>query len=216
MRAEYYYSIVPDVVFSLTGSGGYIRGYGGEDVHLSNRFFIGGNNLRGFAFGGVGPRDNETDDRWEAISIMSARPRFASRWGCPRSCGYLAEPLSTLARCATSTSAGRRSTRATVYASAAAWVCRGSLRSGRSRSTSPCRSRRRTRITPRSSRCPSVPVSDGVCARSPGPRRCASCLLPAASIAQSPREAAPDGCRRDRLPADPARLPSCAGHSRPG
>ena len=31
-------------------------------MHLSNRFFIGGTNLRGFQFGGVGPRDTETDD----------------------------------------------------------------------------------------------------------------------------------------------------------
>ena len=62
-RAEYYYSIIPDVVFSLSGSGGYIKGFGGEDVHLTNRFFVGGNNLRGFQFGGIGPRDSETDDR---------------------------------------------------------------------------------------------------------------------------------------------------------
>ena len=78
VRAEYYYSIVPDVVFSLTGSGGYIRAYGGEDVHLSNQFFIGGNNLRGFAYGGVGPRDNETDDRLggNLYYIGSAEVRF--------------------------------------------------------------------------------------------------------------------------------------------
>lgn len=63
VRAEYYYSVVPDVVLSLSGNGGYIKGFGGEDVHLTNRFFVGGNNLRGFQFGGIGPRDSETDDR---------------------------------------------------------------------------------------------------------------------------------------------------------
>ena len=78
VRGEYYYSIVPDVVFSLTASSGYIRGYGGEDVHLSNRFFTGGNNLRGFAYGGVGPRDNETDDRLggNLYYVGSAEVRF--------------------------------------------------------------------------------------------------------------------------------------------
>ena len=78
VRGEYYYSIVPDIVFSLTGSSGYIRGYGGEDVHLSNRFFIGGNNLRGFAYGGVGPRDSETDDRLggNLYYVGSAEVRF--------------------------------------------------------------------------------------------------------------------------------------------
>ncbi|MFO1046431.1 MAG: outer membrane protein assembly factor BamA [Geminicoccaceae bacterium] len=63
VRAEYYYPIMPDVVFNLSGSGGYIHGIFGDDVHLQNRFFIGGTNLRGFQFGGVGPRDSKTDDR---------------------------------------------------------------------------------------------------------------------------------------------------------
>jgi outer membrane protein insertion porin family len=62
-RADYYYPFLPDVVLNVGGSAGYIFGYGGEDVHLSNRFFIGGNTLRGFRFGGVGPRDAETDDK---------------------------------------------------------------------------------------------------------------------------------------------------------
>jgi outer membrane protein insertion porin family len=78
VRAEYYYSIVPDVVFSLTGSGGHILGIFGEDVHLSNRFFIGGANLRGFQFGGVGPRDSETDDKLggNLYYVGSAEVRF--------------------------------------------------------------------------------------------------------------------------------------------
>ena len=63
LRAEYYYPIISDVVFNLSGSAGYIHGIFGDDVHLQNRFFIGGANLRGFQFGGVGPRDSETDDR---------------------------------------------------------------------------------------------------------------------------------------------------------
>ncbi|MFL5335891.1 MAG: outer membrane protein assembly factor BamA [Geminicoccaceae bacterium] len=78
VRGEYYYSVVPDVVLSVTGSGGYIKAFGGETVHLSNRFFIGGNNLRGFAYGGVGPRDTETDDRLggNLYYIGSAEVRF--------------------------------------------------------------------------------------------------------------------------------------------
>jgi outer membrane protein insertion porin family len=62
-RAEYYYPLFPDVVANVSGSAGYIHGILGDDVHLQNRFFIGGTNLRGFQFGGVGPRDSETDDR---------------------------------------------------------------------------------------------------------------------------------------------------------
>ncbi len=61
LRGEYYYSIIPDLVLILDASGGYIKGLG-EDVTLSNRFFIGGTNLRGFRVAGIGPRDTETDD----------------------------------------------------------------------------------------------------------------------------------------------------------
>ena len=77
-RAEYYYSIIPDVVASVSGSGGYIRGIAGEDVHLSNRFFVGGTNLRGFQFGGIGPRDSETDDKLggNLYYVSSAELRF--------------------------------------------------------------------------------------------------------------------------------------------
>jgi outer membrane protein insertion porin family len=33
-----------------------------DDLRISNRFFLGGDNLRGFAVGGAGPRDTATDD----------------------------------------------------------------------------------------------------------------------------------------------------------
>ena len=61
-RADVYYAFWPDVVLNLGGGGGYIFGFAGEDVRLSNRFFIGGSSLRGFSAGGIGPRDSATDD----------------------------------------------------------------------------------------------------------------------------------------------------------
>lgn len=48
-------------VLSLTGSVGYIVGIG-KGVSLTERFFIGGDDLRGFATHGVGPRDQVTKD----------------------------------------------------------------------------------------------------------------------------------------------------------
>lgn len=50
------------VVFNLLGEVGSIRGYGDSDVEINERFFLGGNNLRGFERGGLGPRDISTDD----------------------------------------------------------------------------------------------------------------------------------------------------------
>ena len=50
------------MVLNLGLGAGYIFGILGEDVHIANRFFLGGQNLRGFQYGGVGPRDDDTDD----------------------------------------------------------------------------------------------------------------------------------------------------------
>lgn len=59
--AGYYYPVADKWVLSLTGSGGYVHGLG-EDVKLLDRFYIGGNEVRGFKTDGIGPRDKDTDD----------------------------------------------------------------------------------------------------------------------------------------------------------
>ncbi|MCW8834829.1 MAG: outer membrane protein assembly factor BamA [Rhodospirillales bacterium] len=56
-----YYPLGDDWVLSFTGTAGHILGIG-QDVRLSDRFFLGGDDLRGFATAGVGPRDKGTDD----------------------------------------------------------------------------------------------------------------------------------------------------------
>ena len=58
----YYYSVAPDWVLSFTGEAGDIFGWNGQNVLLQDRFFVGGDNLRGFQNAGVGPRDTVTDD----------------------------------------------------------------------------------------------------------------------------------------------------------
>ncbi len=58
----YYYSVAPDWVLSLTGEAGDIVGWDGQQVLLQDRFFVGGDNLRGFQDAGIGPRDSVTDD----------------------------------------------------------------------------------------------------------------------------------------------------------
>ncbi|HTS91844.1 MAG TPA: outer membrane protein assembly factor BamA [Stellaceae bacterium] len=61
VNTGYYYSIAPQWVVSVTGEGGYIVGIN-QAVEIEDRFFIGGDNLRGFATGGIGPRDAVTRD----------------------------------------------------------------------------------------------------------------------------------------------------------
>lgn len=56
-----YFPIFDQWVFSLGGAVGYVVGIG-QDVRLTDRFFLGGDDLRGFATSGVGPRDSATGD----------------------------------------------------------------------------------------------------------------------------------------------------------
>lgn len=56
-----YHAWAPDWIASLTGEGGYIFGIG-QKVAIEDRFFVGGDNLRGFAIGGIGPRDETTQE----------------------------------------------------------------------------------------------------------------------------------------------------------
>jgi outer membrane protein insertion porin family len=58
----YYYSIFPDWVLGFTAEGGDVFGWGGQRVLLQDRFFVGGDNLRGFAPAGIGPRDAVSGD----------------------------------------------------------------------------------------------------------------------------------------------------------
>ena len=55
---DYYHPLFRDSGFILNvgGEAGYIFGYGGDDVRLNDRFFLGEPQLRGFGIRGVGPR----------------------------------------------------------------------------------------------------------------------------------------------------------------
>ena len=57
-----YYKLYDGFVLNALGEVGVIEAYGGEDVRINERFFLGGSTLRGFESGGVGPRDADTDD----------------------------------------------------------------------------------------------------------------------------------------------------------
>jgi len=61
VRGATYYEVVDEWVITVGGKAGYIIGLG-EDVDILERYYIGGDDLRGFATRGVGPRDTLTDD----------------------------------------------------------------------------------------------------------------------------------------------------------
>jgi outer membrane protein insertion porin family len=49
-------------VVSISGAAGHIAGFGGDEVNLIDRFFVGGDDLRGFSTDGIGPRDLDSND----------------------------------------------------------------------------------------------------------------------------------------------------------
>ena len=82
-----YFPVAEDVVLSLRGDAGRIWGFGGQDVRINDRYFLGDATLRGFEYGGVGARDRATDDslggQWYAT--MSAEVIFPL--GLPKELG---------------------------------------------------------------------------------------------------------------------------------
>lgn len=80
---SYYYPFTPSWVLNLSARGGYIFGYGGEDVRLFDRFFLGGSSLRGFRFAGVGPRDGLTDDALGGNTLATATAELRFPLGLP-------------------------------------------------------------------------------------------------------------------------------------
>lgn len=60
--SSWYHPVLETWVFNALGEIGAVTGYSGEGVAINDRFFIGGNTLRGFEKSGVGPRDLGTDD----------------------------------------------------------------------------------------------------------------------------------------------------------
>ena len=61
-KAYWYNTFFDDYTLKLFINGGYIVGYGGEEVRLSQRYFLGGYTMRGFDSAGIGARDKYTED----------------------------------------------------------------------------------------------------------------------------------------------------------
>ena len=58
----WYYGFTPAFVLQVTGSVGYVAGWNGDAVRISDRFYKGGNSFRGFETAGIGPRDTQFGD----------------------------------------------------------------------------------------------------------------------------------------------------------
>lgn len=71
LQSEAYYPIAKQWTLAGFASGGNVTGLG-EDVRINQRFFTGGQDIRGFANAGFGPRDITTDDALGANNYIAS------------------------------------------------------------------------------------------------------------------------------------------------
>lgn len=83
----YYYSVAPGWVLSFTGEVGDIFGWGGQKVLLQDRYFVGGDNLRGFAPAGIGPRDVISQDALGGNKYYAGSVQLGVPLGLPKELG---------------------------------------------------------------------------------------------------------------------------------
>lgn len=77
-----YVPITEEIIASLTATGGIIEGLG-EDIRITDSFFLGGDNLRGFETAGVGPRDTGTGDALGGKRVAYGSLQFRFPIGLP-------------------------------------------------------------------------------------------------------------------------------------
>lgn len=87
VKASVYYSLFPKWVIGFLGSGGYIYGFNNQDIRINNRFFLGGDSLRGFRDAGVGPRDNSTGDSLGGNAYYAGTAELRFPLGLPEELG---------------------------------------------------------------------------------------------------------------------------------
>lgn len=86
VQGEYYIPVAKQWTLATFGAAGNVFGIG-EDVRINQRFFSGGQDVRGFANAGFGPRDVSTDDALGGNSYYSATTELRFPLGLPEDLG---------------------------------------------------------------------------------------------------------------------------------
>ena len=74
-------------VFGAKARYGMVTGLGGEKITQSNRFFVGGNSVRGFKGAGIGPRDTGSNAAVGGNNLMTANVELISNLGFSKDLG---------------------------------------------------------------------------------------------------------------------------------
>lgn len=83
LRGAYYFPITNEYRLQVGGELGHMVGWGEDDTRIKDRFFLGGDNLRGFEDSGAGPRDTATDDALGGKQFAAGTVEFTFPLGLP-------------------------------------------------------------------------------------------------------------------------------------
>jgi len=86
LGASQYTPVTDDVVLMVSGNVGWATGIG-EDILLTRNFNLGGDNLRGFEYGGASPRDKATNDILGGTWIANGTTELRFPLGLPEELG---------------------------------------------------------------------------------------------------------------------------------
>jgi outer membrane protein insertion porin family len=78
-----------EYVLVLAAGAGWLSPYGDNDTRIVDRFFLGGENLRGFALGGASPRDISTNDSLGGQNIWTTSAEFRFPLPLPSELGFI-------------------------------------------------------------------------------------------------------------------------------
>ncbi|MFN8758002.1 MAG: BamA/TamA family outer membrane protein, partial [Tagaea sp.] len=87
LAAGFFYPVAPEYVLALSGEAGHIFGLSDDRVRLQHRYFLGGDNLRGFRSQGVGPRDRATGGAIGGNTFYVGTAELQFPTGLPREFG---------------------------------------------------------------------------------------------------------------------------------
>ena len=87
ISGKYYYQVADHWVIKIGGEVGHIQDLG-EEIKINDRFFLGGNNLRGFEDSGVGPRVSGTDDSLGGRTFFTSTAELSFPLGLPDELGF--------------------------------------------------------------------------------------------------------------------------------
>ncbi|MBH68392.1 MAG: outer membrane protein assembly factor BamA, partial [Rhodospirillaceae bacterium] len=87
LKAGYFFPVFEDNVLAIIAESGYIVGLG-EDVEIGERFFLGGQKVRGFSNSGLGPRDANTKDALGGNQYYAGTMELRFPIGLPDELGF--------------------------------------------------------------------------------------------------------------------------------